>query len=66
MSTVKSTSFFRFENMNDYVNGLTGLVETLQEWVDRADKGYERKYNLTEHTEDLKVEVELEVIPHQS
>lgn len=65
MSAVKSTSFFRFENTNDYVKGLTGLIETLQTWVDRTDEGHERYFEITEHSDDLKVEVALQVTPHE-
>jgi hypothetical protein len=65
MSTVKMTTKFRFENMNDYVRGLTGLVETLQIWQERADKGYERKYEITEHSDEFKVEVAFQVTPHE-
>lgn len=65
MSTVKSTSYFKFENMNDYVNGLAGLTETLHEWTKRSDKGFERKFNISEFNDEYKVQIELEVSQHE-
>ncbi len=66
MEGVKSTSFLKFESMNDYVAGLSSFTEMLDQWVSKADNGYDRQYNIERHDDDLKFEVELTVTPHQS
>lgn len=62
--SVKTTSYFKFDNMNDYILGITEMTTTLDEWAQKADEGFARKYNLTKHNEDMKLEIELEVTPH--
>lgn len=62
--SIRSTSFFKFENMNDYVSGLTSLMETFEVWKESADPGFTRNVTVTQHDSEMKLEVELEVTPH--
>jgi len=64
--SIKSVSFYKFDNLNDYIEGVVSLTETLEEWVSKADVGFDRKFTTKKHNDDLKLEVELEVIPHES
>lgn len=65
MGSIKSTSFFKFATVADYVAGVTSLMETFEVWRDSADKGFERKFTVKQHDNELKLEVELEVTPHE-
>lgn len=66
MSTIKANSSFKFENTNDYVSGLSSMIEMLDKWVEKADNGYERKYQITEHSDAYKFDLTLEVTPHNN
>lgn len=63
-SSITTKSWLKFENMNDLIQGMAEMEDMLKIWKDTADEGFDRKYEITPHTDELKFELVLEVTPH--
>lgn len=62
--SITTKSWFKFENMNDYVQGLSEMEEMLNVWRDNADEGFKRSFTISPESNEFKFQLTLEVIPH--
>lgn len=62
--SITTKSWFRFENMNDFVQGLAEMEDMLVKWKESADEGYKREFTITPNKEEFKFQLTLEVMPH--
>ena len=62
--SITTKSWFKFENMNDYVQGLAEMEEMLNAWRDNADEGFKRSFAITPESNEFKFQLTLEVVPH--
>ena len=63
--SIVTRSWFKFDNMNDYVQGLSEMEDMLNTWRDSADKGFKRSFEISPNSEEFKFQLILEVVPHE-
>ena len=63
-SQIITKSYFKFANMNDYIQGMAEMEDMLNIWRDSSDEGFDRKFEIIPHTDSLKFELVMEVNPH--
>lgn len=62
--SITTKSWFKFENINDYIQGLAEMDSMLSTWKSTADKGYDRNFEIIPNSDEFKFQMILEVIPH--
>jgi len=62
--SITTKSWFKFENINDYIEGLAEMDEMLNKWKSTADEGYDRNFEIITNSDEFKFQMILEVMPH--